>query len=135
MTVVLAVLLAVGSSTIDDSVVVALKATASVEALPAEDVVVPGRYGHDGVLAGDGLHLFPDRTYIYVEWGDLLPPTIFDKGTWSVAGARLTLSSDASVTWKPTLDRDHVPLRREGVPAEVLLFGVERDLNMLRQLP
>jgi hypothetical protein len=135
MTFAVAVLLAVGSSTADDPVIVALKASAAVVALRADDVVVPGRYVNNGFLAGDELHLFPDRTYIYVEWADIMPRTIFDKGTWSVAGARLTLSSDASVTWKPTLDRDHVPLRREGVAGEILLLGAEHDLHMFGQLP
>jgi hypothetical protein len=134
MTLALAVLLVVGSSAADDSVIVTLKASAAVVALRADDVVVPGRHVHDGFLAGDELHLFPDRTYIYVEWADIMPWTIFDRGTWSVAGARLTISSDASVTWKPTLDRDHVPLRREGVTGEVLLLGVEHDLHMFGQL-
>src|ERR1700741_1698732 len=48
-------------------------------------------------LSGDDLYLFPDKTYIYLEWTDILPETVYDKGAWSFDGRFVRLYTDGSV--------------------------------------
>jgi hypothetical protein len=83
-------------------------------------------------LHGDDLYLFPDGTYIYCEWTDIEPVTVYDKGTWSVAEGLIELKSDPEVTWDPGeyrwYDRRYVPVRRSSRNNEVLLVGVEYAL-------
>ena len=83
-------------------------------------------------LHGDDLYLFSDGTYIYCEWADIEPVTVYDKGTWSVAEGFIDLKSDADVTWDPGkyrwYDRRYVAVRRNSRVNEVLLVGVEYAL-------
>lgn len=84
------------------------------------------------LLHGDDLYLFPDSTYIYCEWADIEPLTVYDKGTWSVAKGLIELKSDPEVTWDPGeyrwYDRRYVAVRRSSQNNEVLLVGVEYAL-------
>jgi len=48
-------------------------------------------------LSGEDLYLFPDRSYLYLRWADILPPTIFDRGTWLFGNNVMSLQSDHSV--------------------------------------
>jgi len=81
-----------------------------------------------GVLSGDDLYLFPDGTYIYCEWADIQPLTIYDKGRWIFANGAVELKSDPDVTWDPGADRTYVAVRRRSKKKEVLLLGVHSDL-------
>src|SRR6266699_5616844 len=56
----------------------------------------PPKEFHGG-LSGDDLHLFPDGTYIYCEWADIMPVTVYDKGMWRMSGLTIELTSDAEV--------------------------------------
>ena len=47
-------------------------------------------------LSGEDLYLFPDRSYYYVHWADIEPPTIYDKGFWSFSQGVLELHGDHS---------------------------------------
>jgi hypothetical protein len=88
------------------------------------------RIGVFGALSGDDLYLFPDGTFIYCEWSDTEPPTIYDKGRWVFENGFVELRSDPDVTWNPSPrpDRKYIAIRRRAHPKEVLLVGITRDL-------
>lgn len=48
-------------------------------------------------LGINDLYLFPDQTYFYVEWTDVFPAAITDKGNWAFNGGLIELHSDKSV--------------------------------------
>ena len=57
-------------------------------------------------LSGEDLYLFPDKSYINVEWADILPDAIYDKGRWEYEGDYVRLHSDYSVPKNPKVKRD-----------------------------
>lgn len=87
--------------------------------------------GHLRLHSGRTLYLFPDQTYVYCEWGDLLDETVYDKGKWRVHDGQIKLNSDPDVTWSERGQRVYVVVRRLNRPAEVLLVGVDWDLPQL----
>ena len=115
-----------------------LQAKTSVESLASVDVSrITGHYANPprelvtqlgGVLNGNELYLFPDGTYIYSEWADIQPLTIYDKGRWTFANGAVELKSDPEVTWNPEADRTYVAVRHRSKKKEVLLVGVHSDL-------
>lgn len=78
---------------------------------------------------GDDLYLFADGTYIYCEWTDVVPLTVYDKGTWRIADGLVELKSDPKVTWDPEIERRYVAIRRGSRNTEILLIGIEHDLG------
>jgi hypothetical protein len=116
-----------------------LQAKVPVESLASVDVsAIAGHYANPprelarqlgGVLDGNDLYLFPDGTYIYCEWADIQPLTIYDKGQWGFANGAVELKSDPDVTWDPEADRAYVAIRRRSTTKEVLLVGVHSDLQ------
>ena len=48
-------------------------------------------------LFGRDLYLFPDSTYIYLEWADIMPSTIYGKGTWAVSNSVVHLCDDRAI--------------------------------------
>ena len=80
-------------------------------------------------LGGNDLYLFPDGTYIYCEWADIEPVTVYDKGTWVFTDGQVELTSDPQVTWKPRAERKYVAVHRPSRAEEVLLVGTGRDLD------
>jgi hypothetical protein len=91
---------------------------------PSKDLVK--RMG--GALSGDELYLFPDGTFLYCEWADIQPLTIYDKGTWTFTNGAVELKSDPDVTWDPEADRTYLVVRRRSKKKELLLVGVHSDL-------
>ena len=61
-----------------------------------EDVLC-GHYDRSGDLAGSEIYVFPDNTYVYVEWADILPLTILDQGTWNYRDGVLFMHTDGSI--------------------------------------
>jgi hypothetical protein len=120
-----------------------LQAKVSVESLASVDMSgIAGRYTNPskelvrrigGVLSGDDLYLFPDGTYIYCEWSDVQPLTIYDKGKWTFTNGAVELKSDPDVKWDPKADRTYVAVRRQSHPKEILLVGLRRDLPYFEQ--
>jgi hypothetical protein len=114
-----------------------LQAKVSVESVASVDMSsIAGHYAYPprelarqlgGFLSGDDLYLFLDGTYIYCEWADIQPLTIYDKGRWTFANGAVELKSDPDVTWDPEADRTYVAVRRSK-KKEVLLVGVHSDL-------
>jgi hypothetical protein len=113
-----------------------LRAVSSKTAVALVDLAEPSLVGHWTAgpgLAGSELYLFADHTYIFIEWADVMPETISDKGRWTMAMGLLTLSSDSDVVWDPRNDRRYLSLR-EGDGSEPLLFGVDRTLHVFEWL-
>jgi hypothetical protein len=79
-------------------------------------------------LSGNSLYIFPDESFVYCEWADVMLPTVFDKGTWSFVGDTLELKSASDVTWDPRLERRFLVVRRSARAEEILLVGKERGL-------
>jgi hypothetical protein len=84
-------------------------------------------------LFGSDLYLFRDHTYIYTMWADLMPETIYDRGSWSLTGNLLAFSSDPHISWDPGADRRYMTLRKRG-RTETLLFGLDRSLDTFLKL-
>jgi hypothetical protein len=87
-----------------------------VKEVPPADRSVKSLAGHytSGVgLSGEECYLFSDASYIYTNWADILPETIYEKGTWSVKHGFIVLKPDGSLP-RSTFPKDHVyaPLRR-----------------------
>ena len=120
-----------------------LQAKVSVESLgPVDMSKIAGHYANPskefvrkigGVLSGDDLYLFPDGTYIYCEWADVQPLTIYDKGQWTFTNGAVELKSDPDVTWDPKADRTYVAVRRRSHRKEILLVGLGSDLPYFEQ--
>jgi len=78
-------------------------------------------------LSGDDLYLFPDGSYLYLEWSDIPPTTIRDKGKWAVSQSQVTLTSDADIRWKPGAERHYLLVHRSAQPREILIVGADYD--------
>lgn len=78
-------------------------------------------------LSGSDIYLFPDGSYMYVRYADLLPPTIHDKGRWGFAEGILTLESDASIPESArTHDVRYVALVHED---DLFMLGAEKEYS------
>jgi hypothetical protein len=78
-------------------------------------------------LSGNDLYLFLDGSYLYVEWSDIPPTTIRDKGKWAVSESEITLTSDPDIKWKPGAERHYLLVRRSGHADEILAVGADYD--------
>lgn len=99
---------------------------------PAESGVV-GNWHKGSFLSGSDLYLFPDHSYIYTEWADIMPETIYDKGSWTLEANFLNLSPDSDIVWDPGADRRYLTLR-ERSETQTLLFGLDRTLPIFLEL-
>jgi hypothetical protein len=79
-------------------------------------------------LRGNNLYIFPDNTYVYCEWADIMPTTVFDRGTWSFSETVLRLKSAPEITWDPHLERRFLAAHRPTRIEEILLVGIDEDL-------
>jgi hypothetical protein len=79
-------------------------------------------------LAGNTLYIFPDKTYIYCEWADVMQNTVFDKGTWAFSDGVLRLKSAPEIKWDPRLEHAFLPVRRISHAREILLVGIQKNL-------
>jgi hypothetical protein len=84
-------------------------------------------------LTGEDLYLFSDGSYVYCEWGDIMPKTVHDKGQWSATGGLLELRSDADIRWAPGIGRRHVMVRRPQHNDEIMLVGLPEDVEYFEQ--
>jgi hypothetical protein len=108
--------------------------TGSRSAIAGKYTSTPKELG-DSFLSGEDLHLFPDGTYIYCEWSDVMPMTVLDKGTWRVSDPTVELTSDPDITWKPRwgccspLERRFLLVQRVGHKRDALLMGMSYGLS------
>ena len=84
-------------------------------------------------LSGDNLYLFPDDTYIYDEWADIQPLTIYDKGQWKVDDGIIVLSSDKEISWDPGEEHRYIAFSRLNHPGEILLIGIGTALDRFEE--
>ena len=104
-------------------------------------VALSGKYSNPGPdlkkrvvpLGGRDLYLFPNGSYIYTEWTDNLPETVFDRGRWSVAGGVLKLESNATITWETSNEKQYVVVRYKERPANLFLLGIDQQLGYLKE--
>jgi hypothetical protein len=96
-----------------------------------ESPELKGRVGP--FLSGKDLYLFPDGSYLYSQWADVMPMTIFDKGHWSAASNVLELVSDKDIAWDPEIERRHVIVRRKTRPREAMLVGLSDGLDYFKE--
>ncbi len=135
-------------STSDILKVVTRSIPSAASATPTPTTAEPGVFfaGHYSIspevrrragppMTGDHLYLLPDGSYLYTEWGCLLPETIADKGTWTFAGGRIRLATDNSVSQKPARhDRTFFPLSVEvGGMRQFFVLGFPREYNYFRE--
>jgi hypothetical protein len=80
-------------------------------------------------LSGNDLYLFPDGSYIYTEWADIVRTTIVDKGSWVFSEGVVKLTSAPDVTWDPEAERTYLAVRRPSRKNEILLVGLEDALS------
>src|ERR1700730_4606145 len=78
-------------------------------------------------LSGDDLYLFVDGSYLYLEWSDIPPTTIRDKGNWAVSRSEITLTSDPDIKWKPRAERHYLLVHRSAHADEILVVGADSD--------
>jgi hypothetical protein len=80
-------------------------------------------------LSGEALYIFPDSSYVFCKWADIMPNTVFDKGTLSFNGNILELKSDPEIAWNSELERKFLVMRRPSHKEEILLVGTEKSLQ------
>jgi hypothetical protein len=115
-----------------------IRARIAVDSLPNLTAVrIAGQYANPSKelvkrvgppLHGENLYIFSDKSYLYCKWDDEMPKTVFDKGTWTLAGDVLELKSDPEVVWDSKLERRLLVLRRSSRKEEILLVGTEKSL-------
>ena len=112
----------------------AIRARADVRlvALPAADVAGLWTNG-DGGLSGESLYLFPDGSFVYTEWADIQPETIYDKGTWRLESGVLDLSPDTDITWKQTWERRYLLVRLGSDRGSPVLMGIDDGPGLVRR--
>ncbi|TKB52111.1 MAG: hypothetical protein E8D50_09655 [Nitrospira sp.] len=106
----------------------------AVTTLNLSTTEIAGIWSDEGPTAGSYLYLFPDGIFVYTEAADIMPETIYDKGTWRVESNMLMLAPDTDVTWNPTTDRHFVMLRVQSGNPEPLLLGVDHRIHVFEHL-
>jgi hypothetical protein len=102
-----------------------INAAVSITVLDASQRDLVGPWSSGAGLSGVYLYLFEDGSYIYTEWADILPETIYDKGHWRVVDGVVALSSDADVNWeRPGREGRFLIFRITGA-REQLLLGLD----------
>lgn len=99
---------------------------------PTEQAIV-GHWGRGPGLAGKELYLFPDRSYVYTEWADIMPEVVMDKGRWALEDGSLVFTPDPDVTWRQRSDRWFVAVRANEESGD-RLFGLERSFDLLKKI-
>ena len=87
------------------------------------------RRHHARGLAGSDLYLYPDHVYLHLDWADIMPPTIVDKGCWEIADGFIVLQSDSSLpNSRSPLDHKYLPLTlADTVSTQVFLMGTQHN--------
>ena len=84
-------------------------------------------------MGGQDLYLFPDGSYLYLEWSDIPPITIGDKGKWAVSQNEVLLTSDPDITWKPRAERHYLLIHRSTHAEEILIVGTDSDTQYFKE--
>jgi len=87
-----------------------------------------GKTWGGGFTSGKDLYLFADGTFLYCEWADIEPLTIYDKGTWSTSNGRLTLASEPATPSSLRPEAEYLVVRRPKRADEAILVGLRDRL-------
>ena len=88
---------------------------------------ISGHYSQGGGLEGEDLYLFPDSTYYFLEWADISPLTITEKGQWRYDDGFVKLLPETSQIKSPLKDL-LVPLYVTNHHKEnCLLMGIDAE--------
>lgn len=113
--------------------------------LPADGSLLPGRYSSEspslakriggGFLSGGSLYLLHDGRYVYTEWADVEPETIYQAGAWRFLDGLVVLLPAGEAAGALT-DRSFLPfcLQVDG-KAELRLAGTPEALSKLVRAP
>lgn len=94
------------------------------ERAPLKDIVA-GHYERN-FESGDDLYLFPDQTYLYLEWMDILPYKIYDRGTWDYREGFVILKTDGAIAGgREPRDAVYLPLVAT-IPEPFRYYGGEK---------
>jgi hypothetical protein len=78
---------------------------------PHIEEVLSGHYEEHGDTAGTEFFFFPDKTYFYVLWADIIPRTIWEDGTWEYRQGLIAIHSQRRLCdWGGPLDDLYLPL-------------------------
>jgi hypothetical protein len=110
-----------------------IEARVAVELVVAQENAIVGMWSQGDGLSGSKLYLFEERSYIYTEWADIEPETIYDKGHWTTGRGALNLVPDSDVTWVRPFSRRYLTLRSPRL-AGTLLFGIDREIELFERL-
>jgi len=117
-----------------------------VAAVPASvtPAAIVGRYSRQtpqlasliggGFLGGENLYLFWDGRYVYTEWADVEPETIYETGLWYRDGSLVVLKADDSgKPSRPPRDAHFVLFRLSKPAGDVRLVGAALQVKALEQ--
>jgi hypothetical protein len=68
------------------------------------DELLPGNYER----TGEELYLFPDKSYLYLEWTDVFPISVCDRGTWRYQDGLVLLHTDETVCCRGPWDHTYL---------------------------
>ncbi|PKO19845.1 hypothetical protein CVU37_02315 [candidate division BRC1 bacterium HGW-BRC1-1] len=89
-----------------------------------------------GGLSGEDLYLFPDETFMYLRWADIMPRTILSKGAWALDEGYVTLHDDGETSlgnWGQHLSPVWLPLVvDQGTTQSFCLMDGRRDIEYLK---
>lgn len=86
-------------------------------------------------LSGEDYYLFPDHSYFYIQWADIMQPTIYDRGIWLFQKGFVELQSDHTLQQKELpRDRRFIPLYYDiSGKHTLLLMGTGRALPYFKK--
>ncbi|MFH0888642.1 MAG: tetratricopeptide repeat protein [Planctomycetota bacterium] len=88
-----------------------------------------------GGLSGCDIYLFPDKTYFYIDWADISPEHIADKGIWIYKNGLLTLQSDNLIPKKyQPKEKNYIPMLFPYKGKDwFLIMGLEREFSYYKE--
>jgi len=102
--------------------------------------LIPGVYSNygptklkyvDGGTSGSLFYIFPDGSYIYTEWADIMRETIYEKGHWDIKNSFIIFANDNSLPFVRTRSKYHLPFRLKN--DNIVIMGSELDYELFRK--
>lgn len=82
--------------------------------------IIPGVYSSigptlqeysGGATSGSYFYIFPDGSYIYTEWADIMAETIYEKGHWDIKNSFITFKNDDSLSKERSTSEYYLPFK------------------------
>jgi len=77
--------------------------------------------------SGSLFYIFPDGTYLYTKWADIMPETIYEKGHWEINDSFITFIGDNSLSKERSTSEKYLPIRMEN--NNILIMGNKWDYH------